>query len=249
MGRGSDSHLRLSMFTSHRTRVQEKKFFRRLIFTIGLLFTTFLFLLFVGLPLFARFILTLSSLRPAKPASNTSATASFLFPPFLDPSFEATNSGKLTLTGSSEKEATVKLFINDKDEVKVLADNEGKFVVKNIKLHEGTNTITAVTIKENKESSPSSPLIITYKKNPPKLEISSPKEGATFSSDQKEMILTGETESGSRVTINDRFVIVDQRGKFTYTAQLSNGENTFKAVAGDSAGNQTTVERKVTFTQ
>lgn len=237
------------MLASHRTRVQEKRLFRRLITTGGILFATFLFLLFVGLPLFARFIVAVTSLRRDSVTSTNTSVTSFLFPPLLDSSYEATNSGKLTLTGSSEKEATVKVFINDEYEVKVLADNEGKFAVKNIKLYEGLNTITAVTIKGDKESSPSSPLIVMYKKNPPRLEISSPKEGAAFSSDQKEMTLTGETEPGSRVTINDRFVIVDQQGKFTYTAQLSNGENIFQVVAVDSAGNETTVERKVTFTQ
>lgn len=237
------------MLTSHRTRVQEKRLFRRLITTGGILFATFLFLLFVGLPLFARFIVAVTSLRRDSVTSTNTSVTSFLFPPLLDSSYEATNSAKLTLTGLSEKEATVKILINEKDQVKVLADKEGKFTVKNISLTEGSNTITAVTIKGDKESSPSSPLIVMYKKNPPKLEISSPKEGAAFSSDQKEMILTGETEPGSRVTINDRFVIVDQQGKFTYTAQLSNGENIFQVVAEDEASNKTTREHKVTFTQ
>lgn len=237
------------MLTSHRVRVQEKRLFKRLVVTGGVLFATFLFLLFVGLPLFARFIVAITSLRPNSASPSISPATSFLFPPTIETPYEVTNSAKLTLTGLSEKEATIKILINKKDQVKVPVDKEGKFTVKNILLTEGPNTIIATTIKGDKESSSSPAIVITYKKNPPKLEVTSPKEGTTFSSDQKEMTLTGETEPGSRVTINDRFVIVDTQGKFTYTTQITNGENIFKVVAEDEAGNKTTLERKVTYNQ
>jgi hypothetical protein len=231
--------------SSHRLRSEEKKLFRKLIFTLLIFFITILLLLYVGLPIFARIIVAISSLKREKPASTT-IEEMIIFPPVLDPTFEATNTAKITVSGYSEKDAKVKILLNSKEKARINTDNEGKFKT-NITLKEGTNIITAVLIKDKKESSPSAPLSIIFKEEEPTLEITSPSENQKFSGETKEISIIGKTDPLNKVTINDRMVIVDQDGKFNYSVKLSEGENTFKIVATDIAGNQQILERKVKY--
>ena len=173
--------------------------------------------------------------------------STILFPPILDPTFEATNTAKINVSGFGEKETTVKIIVNDEVFAKVPADKEGKFIVSNISLSEGTNSIKAITIKDDKQSSPSSALIVEYIKAAPKLEIEEPSEWENFYSDKKNISITGITDKGNKVSINDHQAIVDQEGKFSYPVTLSEGDNNFKIIAYDNAGNQTTLERKVIY--
>lgn len=237
------------MVTSfHRLRAEEKKLYRKLIYTILFFLAALILFISVGLPLFAKIIVTLSSFRKENPSrNNTSYT--ILFPPILETNIEATNSARITVNGIADKETTVAISVNNREVVKVTADSEGKFKAPNIILTEGTNNITAQTIKGEQESSPSSVFSVVYKKTPPKLEITAPLDNQKFSGDTKDIVISGTTDPGNRITINDRLVIVDQDGKFTYPVTLSEGENTFKFVVYDIAGNQTTLQRKVTFTQ
>jgi len=233
---------------SHRLRAEEKKLYRKLIYTALFILAGLILFISAGLPLFAKIIVTLSSFRKESPSKNNTSYT-ILFPPVLEVNFEATNSARITVSGIADKEATVAISVNDRAAVKVTADSEGKFRAPNIILTEGTNNITAQTIKGEQESSPSSVFSVIYKKTPPKLEITAPSENQKFSGDAKDITISGTTDAGSRITINDRLVIVDQDGKFSYPVTLSEGENTFKFVAVDIAGNQTTLERKVTFAQ
>jgi len=45
----------------------------------------------------------------------------------------------------------------------------------------------------------------------------------------------------------DRFVSVKDDGSFTYNLRLNDGENTLTIIARDAAGNETKLERKVTY--
>lgn len=234
------------IISSHKLRTEEKKLYHKLIATFIFFLIGFFLFIYAGLPLFAKITATLTLLRRETPITETSQKFP-LFPPVLNPLSEATNSSYIKVSGYGENEATIKILVNDKEAAKVLADKEGKFLSSRLLLSEGINTITALTTKDQQESSPSAPLSITYKKTLPKLEITSPSENEKFSGETKEITIKGETDPGNRVTINDRFVIVDQNGKFNKMVTLTEGENKFKITAVDLAGNQTTVERKVTY--
>lgn len=234
--------------SSHRLRAEEKRVWHKLIWTILSLCFGLVILVFAGLPLFAKIIATLGSFRRDKPVANETVQEMLLFPPVLDPTFEATNSSRITLTGFGTEESAVKIFVNKQEKAKALVDKEGKFKVSNILLAEGENTIFAKTIKDNKESSPSSLLIVAYLKNPPEISIDNPADNQKFSGDNKEITITGETDASNKVTINERVVIVDQNGNFSFKVVLSEGENSFKIKVTDPAGNQTELEKKVTFT-
>lgn len=236
------------IISSHRMRAEEKKLYRKLITTIVFLVLTIVVIIYAGIPLLVKIVVGISSLRTGKQVETTNST-SLIFPPVLDPVEEATNSAKIAVSGFAEKEATVKIYVNNKESVKVLADKDGRFSAPRVMLEEGANIINATIVKEDKESSPSGEFVVIYKKNAPKLEISSPNEGQKFFSDSKDITISGETDPGSRVTVNDRLAIVNPNGNFDFRVSLSSGENTFKIVAIDNAGNKTEMERKVTFTE
>ncbi len=232
--------------STHRLRYQEKKIFRRFLYSLMFIIAIVILAIYAGLPLLAKIILAFSSLK-----KNTVSTAkieqTYLFPPVLDPTYEATNSANIMVSGLGDKDTTVKIFVNGREVAKVLADSDGKFYAKKISLEEGQNEIYAKSIKDNKESSSSSVLSVIYKKNPPTVEITSPKDGERISSDNRNITITGQTEPGNRITVNDRMAIVNSEGKFNHSVNLSDGENKFKIVATDTAGNSTTMEFKVTY--
>jgi len=235
------------MIASHRLRSEEKKLYHKLMATVVFFIFLLVLAIYVGLPLFARIIVTVTSLKGEMPAKNNTSST-LVFPPLLDPLPEATNSSSVKISGYAESEATIRIFVNDKEVAKVLVDNEGKFLTSKLSLKEGFNTITATAIKDQQESSPSASVSIICKKSSPKLEITSPKEDEKISGETKEITIAGETDSGAKISINDRVVIVGQNGKFNHRIILSDGENNFKITATDEAGNQTILERKVTYT-
>lgn len=232
--------------TSHRIKVEEKRALKKLLTTLAIFVFTLLFFIYIGLPLLAKIIVTLSSLQREK-ISNKITAEPIIQRPILDSLVAATNSATVTFSGYGEKEATVKILINNEEVARTLTDSDARFITQDIKLVEGLNVITAISLKDSQESSPSS-LSITYIQKPPKLDILTPSEGQKFSGELKDIRITGETDPGNKVTINERLVIVNQEGKFNFPFTLSSGDNFLKIVATDKAGNQTIVERKVSFT-
>lgn len=234
--------------SSHRIRSEEKKVVRKIILTLSILFGIIIISLYVGLPLLARVIILLASVGGGKSTTtNSTAFSEILFPPTFNPFYEATNSAKIILSGFTQPDTTVKIIINDTKEIKVNPEKGGEFIIKNITLKEGSNTIVAYTLKDNKTSESTSPLTITYKKEPPKLEITAPRDGDKYEGDEKETTITGETDPENKVTVNDRMVIVNYAGKFSYTTSLSNGNNEYKIVSKDNAGNITTQELTISY--
>lgn len=232
--------------SSHRLRIEEKKAYRKLFSTVVFFILFILLVIFAGIPLLTKTIVFLSSFRKENPSANTDIS-SIINPPVLDSIAEATNSSVISVSGRADKESTVKILLNDTEVAKVMADKDSRFKTQNFKLQEGTNSIVGYTMKDNQDSSPSGTLTIIYLKKPPKLDITSPSEGQKFIAESKDIFISGETDPGNKVIIKDRFIIVNQDGKFNYKVTLSDGDNTFKIVATDIAGNQTIVERKVNY--
>lgn len=235
------------MISSHRLKAEENKMQRKLIGKLVIFILTFVAVIFVGVPILVKIIITVSSFKKDNIINTANETAAF-FPPVLDPILEATNSSPIILSGYSEKNAKVKIYINGKESNQTVTDTEGKFRISNVQLSEGNNTLVASTLQGDKESTTSSPLNIIYKKSSPTLDISSPKDGDKFSSDDnKARIMIGSTDPGNRVTVNGRQVIVDSTGKFQFTLSLAGGDNVLKVEAIDIAGNKTETELKVTY--
>ena len=232
---------------SRLSRFEEKKVYRRILLSILATVILFLSVIFLGVPALVKFSLFLGSLHGTSETSQQQDNTP-PFAPRLEAPYTATNSARITITGYAEASTTLEVFLNNRSLKKILLGKDGQISLPNITLDEGDNKITAISKDTaGNTSQPSDPLTIVYKNKVPVLEINDPQEGQTFSGDNKQITINGITDVGATVTINNRLVLVNDDGSFSYPVSLNNGDNTFNIVSIDIAGNQTTVERKVTF--
>lgn len=170
-----------------------------------------------------------------------------LIEPFLDPLPEAVNHSQITISGSGISGNTVILYLNEKKVDEQIVGNDGQFAFRSVTLNKGNNSVYAIsTLKEN-ESPQSKTITVIYKDQPPKLEIETPSNGASFKREEKEIEIKGQTDEGVTVTVNERFVYVSPSGSFSLDYRLSEGENKLKIEAIDNADNKKTVEMTVTY--
>lgn len=209
---------------------------------LGIFVVLFLLIKF-GVPLLANLSILLSGQN-----KGTASTAEniFLSQPSLDPLPTATNSASLVVTGKSEANSTVDLYINDSitDKSDVGSDNSFKF---NVTLSNGDNKIYVKARKGSNTSLASDSLDVFFKNSKPNLTVSSPTDGQGFSKDQNTVLVSGTTDPQTKVTINDYWAVIDQNNNFSYQLKLNNGDNNIKVVAQDLAGNTTEKDLKVTY--
>lgn len=232
-----------SRLASVEERKNTRNAFLFIILTIGALALLF----FVGLPALGNFAAFVSEIgKSNKPITSNDKTPPA--PPRFNNLSDFTNQQTITLTGSSEPGATVKLTFNG-SETQNLVDKDGKFSF-DINLQDGENDFSAVAVDTaGNTSQKSSDFKITFDNKPPDLSIDSPSDGAQFlGSKERQVTIQGTTESNTQVTINDRIIAVDDNGKFQYTTTLSDGENKFAVKATDQAGNTTEKDLTLNFT-
>lgn len=232
--------------SSHRLRQEEKKLTRKLAISLAIVAGSGIFVIFFGLPLLAKVVFFMTG-GSQKQNQNTTDTSLALLPPTLNPIVTATNSARISISGYSVIDASITIVVNDEESAKVPTDKEGKFYTPEITLQEGENKINAFVVRKNQESSPSATYIVIYKKSNPQIEISSPQNGARIRQDNRDIIISGTTDAGNRLTINDRLVIVQNDGSFNFKVTLSDGDNTIKLQAADNAGNTTDQELELNF--
>lgn len=229
--------------TSRVGRYEERKARRHILFAIfGMISILALFFIF-GLKLLIGFGVLIDRFRGVNPT--VQSTKAILLPPVLDFLPIATNSAKLTITGSGQPGLTAIVYLNEVEKKKITLDNDGIFTIQ-LTGKEGENVISAKFIDTDGNTSDLSPVLsVIIKTKPPILEISSPAEGLTLNADTQSVRVEGKTEPDSTVTVNDRLAIVESNGLFFYTISRSQGEQTIKITATDPAGNTKTVERRV----
>ncbi len=167
--------------------------------------------------------------------------------PIFSQDFEATNSARVTVSGVTDPKTNVELFQNDESKTTGVSDDEGKFSFE-VVLIKGENKFAAQAIGDSGAKSPMSDVFpVSLLTDPPGLSITSPKDGDTVGNQLTP--ITGTTDKGAKVTVNDLFSIVDDKGNFSYGFNFSNGDNKIKVVAIDAAGNKTTKEITVKFSQ
>ncbi len=79
--------------------------------------------------------------------------------------------------------------------------------------------------------------------NPP-LSVSSPKEGATITASEIEVI--GKTDPNSTVFVNNNAVALDQSGNFKKSIDVFQGPTTIKISSTNKAGRETQIQRHIT---
>ena len=233
------------MVTFRSGRLEEKKQKRRLTVAIAGSLIVLLFFALFGVRILVGFSLMVDKLRGSAPAAQTQ---SLILPPILDPIPAATKSASLALTGSGEKDRTIIIYVNEKEEEKLPVGADGTFQTLLTGLSEGPNTISARTT-DNKENTSdlSNVLTVIVKKSPPILEVNDPEDGTTVTGDTNKVSVTGNTEENTSVSINGRVVVVRGDNSFSYDYPLNEGENRLTVVATDIAGNATSVQRTVTY--
>lgn len=228
---------------SRLARIEEKKNIRSaFIFGILTLLGIILFIAF-GLPLVIKVSGILSEIggsrEPVEIFDQTPPP-----PPILELLPSHTKEAEIQLKGTTEAGSTVKTFVNG-IENEVIADSEGSFS-KTISLTKRENVVYTVAIDKNgNQSSESRRLTIVYDNEAPTIEMTEPTSTNFYGSKQKNVNIKGKTEPGSKITINDRFVVVGNDGSFSHTVTLSSGANEFNIKAEDQAGNVS--EQKLTL--
>lgn len=175
-------------------------------------------------------------------------TQTTLAPPVLNIPYEATNTAQISIDGYSTPDAKIELFVDDEKKDIVDVSSDGSFNIKNISLSLGTNNIYGKTIDDqNRESLASKTLKIIYDNEKPALSISEPEDNKTINGGDKKIKISGKTEIGANLYINNTQVIVDKEGNFSQTLDINEGDNNFNIKAVDQAFNTTEASRKVTF--
>lgn len=223
---------------SRLSRTEEKKNIRRALLFSFLTIASLILVIFLGLPALVKFSAFLTDLRKSSTPIDISDTTPPVLPR-LEPLPETINEFNVEIKGSTEPAATVILFLNNKEE-EILANKDGEFVY-TFALLDGDNKIAAqAKDSSGNESQKTEVYNVTYDNQPPELEITGPEDGNEYyGSKQRQVVIEGKTEDEAQVNINDRLVVVDQDGTFTFTSTLSEGENQFSVKSVDQAGNST----------
>lgn len=236
------------IFHSRLVKKEEAKSLRRTVIFGGLTILFILGIIFLGIPTLVKIAVFFSEIK----SSGTPVEQSDILPPAppkINSLPEATSTNSISLSGFAEAGSTVEVFLNNSSYKKVIASEDGTFLVDNLSLTEGQNEIyTIAQDQAGNLSQPSETILILFDKAPPTLEISQPQDGANFTGEkQRKIQISGKTEPGVNLIINDRLQILDKDGNFSLAFTLSEGENVLKFVATDKAENKTEKEIKVTF--
>ena len=235
------------MAFSRLNRLQDRKEKRRLLLAVVGIITVFALILLFGVKALIGFSLLVDKLRGTTPTTSQQSQL-IILPPTIDPPPTATNSATISVTGKGQTGLTLVLYVNNSEFKKLAVGEDGTFMVANVSLTNGTNTISAkLTDAKDNVSDLSNIVSVTYGNTPPRLVISDPTDNTTISGDLNTVTVNGMTDDNVTVTINDRMVVIKTDNSFSYNYPLNEGDNILNIVATDTAGNQTTVQHKVTY--
>ncbi len=224
---------------------EERRNFRSAVILIILTIAVIAALFVYGIPVVGRVASFVSGLKGST-SPITSGDKTPPAPPKFNNFADFTNQQYITLSGTAEPGATVKLSFNSgvKD---TIVDKDGNFTFPNLSLKDGENTFSAIAQDNTGNTSQKiSDFTISYDTKPPDLTIDSPADGTKFfGSTQRQINIQGTSETGANVTINDRIVSVDDNGRFQYPITLNSGDNALIIKATDAAGNST--EKTITL--
>lgn len=190
----------------------------------------------------SRFFPNSQNVVVGDPSPTTETT---LLAPNLDPlPLQTNNPDEVKVKGWARSGREVKIYLNDEAVGEILVGKDGRFSYNNFTLTEGKNTLYATTLVNGNESKPSDSQEVIYDKTKPDLEVSM----GEVDTEEGTVRITGSTEPQATVTVNKHRAIVNLQGKFNYlVSNLKEGENQLKIVALDEAGNETVIEKTVTY--
>lgn len=168
-------------------------------------------------------------------------------PPTLSDIPSAVDTERITISGSTgSNTGQVELYKND-HRYSVASVKNSSFSFQNVKLDQGDNIFTARQVVNSRKSDFSPEYTVQFVKDPPKLEMSFPQDGAKLSRGDQEIDVRGSTDPLNTITVNSFTAIVDGSGNFSYRLKLNDGDNTIVIEATNPAGVKTNKEIKVTY--
>ena len=230
----------------------ERKNQKTIIFSIlGIIIVLFILIKF-GIGALVNFSLFLSGSGSQQNTQNNQNQINFISPPTLNPLVLATNSAQIVISGKSNKNYSIILYINNKNVDQVQVNEDGTFIF-NETLTSGDNQITTKAENNGKQSDTSNGFDVVYKNSPPTLDVSTPSDGQKFDKNTigngNTIPVAGKTDAGVSITVNGFWAVVDDNNNFSYTLPLQNGDNEIKIIAMDQAGNKTEKDLKVNYSQ
>ena len=223
---------------------EKKDLLRYAFFTIGII----AFVLLVGIPfVIPRITAVIDQTSGRNSTGFNPGDTTPPPPPHLRDLPRYTSEGSVEVAGFTEAGATVSVVVNGRAD-QVIADAGGGFTLR-VDLVAGDNKISAFAVDQAaNESGKSREYLVTVDTEEPSLEVIKPQDGAIYFGNERNVQIEGQTESGARITINDRVAIVNAEGKFAMQVGLSEGGNTFTIKAYDEAGNTTEKSLTLSYT-
>lgn len=231
---------------SRRAKIETKKNTRKAILYVLISLLAAAAIIFFGLNLLTKYTSFFTNLRSSQenePVEDTTPPP----PPLFQQIQDEVNDSDYQIKGRTEPGAKVKLYVNNREQ-EVIANTEGEFSY-SFELNLGKNQYYAIAEDSSGNASAQSETIsVIYDNEAPELEIRKPEDGSEyFGSSERQINIEGQTEETAQVTINGKWAVVDNDGKFSYLLSLQDGENTFNIISTDKAGNKTEQEITVNF--
>lgn len=228
-------------------RLESKNRKKLVITIIAILIFSYIFI-FYGLPWIIGSLSVLNKFKTTKTPKQVTEDIT-LAPPVLNIPFEATNTSSIRFKGYSLPNAKVELYVDNELKDEVSTQSDGSFIVDNLPLSLGSNTITGKSIDEKgKRSLSSKGINIFYSNEKPKLEVTEPQDNQEVKGGDKKVKVSGKTDPNNHVSVNSQTAIVNGEGNFTIEVQLNDGDNPITVLATNSAGNTTVVSKIVKYT-
>lgn len=159
--------------------------------------------------------------------------------PYLNPIPEATKEDYVDLQGRSEAGVKLTLKIDGQKFQETVADAEGKFSFTGIPVGFASQVMYVEAVDEaGNVSSPSQTYTIVKDTEEPEFEILTPENGENYKSTGRTYKVTGKTEPGLTVQINEQRAILTPAGEFSASIRLEEGSNEIKIKVIDKAGNE-----------
>lgn len=189
-----------------------------------------------------------SIVNPSKTTPLPQNQDAAIAPPVLNIPYEATNSAEIDIEGYATPNSKVIIYLDEQPKQTVEVSSDGNFTAQNIELFLGTNNIFGKTInEEGKMSLPSKTIRLMYINEAPRLSISEPEDNKKIQGGDKKVKVSGKTDAGVKVFINDSQVIVGSDGSFGIDEPLNEGDNIISVKAQDAALNTAEIQRTINY--
>ncbi len=158
----------------------------------------------------------------------------------------ATNSARVTVSGSVVNLNKIEFYLNDEKVKSITLNSSDTFSEEIGDLEKGDNKIYVKALSaDGRQKKQSGIFTVLYKPEKPRLEINSPSDKSKTS--KQEITVRGSTDKETFVKIQDLPAVVDAKGNFEMDIRLKEGDNTITAVATDIAGNSETKSITITY--